>query len=256
MLMRFDGRRTYEEAAREVYRDRPASFTAKGLLNFYNWLYNENLILCECESIFELVLGDGDRDIPHHPELKPASHTEEEDFADFAGRLLGRPLVKRGLATAVGVVFCLSVIRLVYVAAPVFEPPVQRVYAEAREYLERGAPARSHAESERTIAEGGIEPVSLAARMPEAPQTPPDYHVSPEVAPVPAVTAPKAAIPTPPKERVSDEFARIETLRTQLEECRIRRDEFYLQGDEEGYRREVHRMTNLAREIGDIEKGL
>lgn len=256
MLMRFDGRRTYEEAAREVYRDRPASFTAKGLLNFYNWLYNENLILCECESIFELVLGDGDRDIPHHPGLKPASHTEEEDFADFAGRLLGRPLVKRGLATAVGVVFCLSVIRLVYVAAPVFEPPVQRVYAEAREYLERGAPARSHAESERTIAEGGIEPVSLAARMPEAPQTPPDYHVSPEVAPVPAVTAPKAAIPTPPKERVSDEFARIETLRTQLEECRIRRDEFYLQGDEEGYRREVHRMTNLAREIGDIEKGL
>ncbi|MBU6180465.1 MAG: hypothetical protein KGR69_12440, partial [Verrucomicrobia bacterium] len=47
---------------------------------------------------------------------------------------------------------------------------------------------------------------------------------------------------------------RIDMLRIQLEECRIRRDEFYLQDDEEGYRREVHRMTNLAREIGDIEK--
>jgi hypothetical protein len=50
-------------------------------------------------------------------------------------------------------------------------------------------------------------------------------------------------------------FSRIETLRTELEECRIRRDESYLQNDEEGYRSEVQRMTNLAREIGDIEKG-
>ena len=69
--------------------------------------------------------------------------------------------------------------------------------------------------------------------------------------PMVAAAAPLPSAPVTPVAPVS----RIETLRTQLEECRIRRDEFYLQNDEEGYRREVHRMTNLAREIGDIEKG-
>lgn len=251
MLMRFDGRRSYEEAAREVYRERPGSFTAKGLLNFYNWLYNENLILCECESIFELVLGDGDREMSRQQIAAPVSLEDEEGYAEFAGRLLGKPLVKRSLAVAVGVVFCLSVIRLVYVSAPVFEPPVQRVYAEAREYLERGAPARSHAESERSAVEGAVEPVSLAARAPERPEVP-QLEIEPE-----QVETPSASLaPLPSREPVSAELARIESLRVQLEECRIRRDEFYLQGNEEGYRREVHRMTNLAREIGDIEKGL
>ena len=67
-------------------------------------------------------------------------------------------------------------------------------------------------------------------------------------------------IPEAPKKELEPAVApangdlrRIEELRVQLEECRIRRDEFYLQNDEEGYRREVHRMTNLAKEIGDIE---
>jgi hypothetical protein len=60
----------------------------------------------------------------------------------------------------------------------------------------------------------------------------------------------------PAAEPATVPVSRIDTLRIQLEECRIRRDEFYLQNNEEGYRREVHRMTNLAREIGDIEKGL
>lgn len=253
--MRFDGRRSYEAAAREVYRERPGSFTAKGLLNFYNWLYNENLILCECESIFELVLGDGERDGSAQQAAASVSPEDEEDYAEFAGRLLGRPLVKRSLAVAVGVVFCLSVIRLVYVSAPVFEPPVQRAYAEAREYLDRGAPARSHAESERSAADGAVEPVSLAARAPEK-ATVPAVEVESEREVTPPASPAVAMAPPSSRDAVSAELARIDSLRIQLEECRIRRDEFYLQGDEEGYRREVHRMTNLAREIGDIEKGL
>jgi hypothetical protein len=71
------------------------------------------------------------------------------------------------------------------------------------------------------------------------------------------VTAAEKAEPLAGPAEVSESilFSRIETLRTELEECRIRRDESYLQNDEEGYRSEVQRMTNLAREIGDIEKG-
>jgi hypothetical protein len=71
------------------------------------------------------------------------------------------------------------------------------------------------------------------------------------------VTAAEKAEPLAGPAEVSESilFSRIETLRTELEECRIRRDESYLQNDEEGYRGEVQRMTNLAREIGDIEKG-
>lgn len=48
----------------------------------------------------------------------------------------------------------------------------------------------------------------------------------------------------------------LEELRRQMSECRIRRDEFYIQNNEDGYRREVEKMTALAREIGEIEARL
>jgi hypothetical protein len=248
MLMSFDGTTTFEAAAKRTYEKKPGAFTANGLLNFYNWLYSENLVLCECDSIFELVLGD--------PELDRDDDESgsELGLSDFAGRLLEDSRVRRGLAVTVAIVFSLSVIRLVYVAAPVFEPPVNRLYAELGNWFSEETPAGTIAESQRAPVDSSVATVELSARVVEpAPvvneEPSPQGSLIPE--PMVAAAAPLPSAPVTPVAPVS----RIETLRTQLEECRIRRDEFYLQNDEEGYRREVHRMTNLAREIGDIEKG-
>lgn len=242
LLSRFDGKRTFEEVAKEIYHGRPGAFTATGLLNFYNWLYTENLVLCECESIFELVLGEPDAD---EGDEAAESGGGLGALSSFAVRLLEDSRMRRSLAVAVALVFCLSIIRLVQVAAPAFEPPVQRLYAEASRLLERPAPAVSVATSERSAAEPSVEKVSLASRMPAVPE---------ETAPPAKKAAADEAAAGSDAATVPDLMERIESLRVQLEECRIRRDEFYLQNDEEGYRREVHRMTNLAKEIGDIEK--
>ena len=45
-------------------------------------------------------------------------------------------------------------------------------------------------------------------------------------------------------------------LRRRLAQCRVRRDEFYIQNDEAGYRREVEQMNELVRQIGESESKL
>jgi hypothetical protein len=250
VMARFDGKRSFEVAAKEVYQLRPGAFTANGLLNFYNWLYTENLILCECESIFELVLGTSDSS-----EEEMGSEAPRPALSEFAGRLLRDSRMRRTLAVSAVVLLSLSVIRIVQVTAPVFEPPVNRLIAETSALFDGPDPAVSVAVSERSASDTAVEKVSLASRV--------DPANTPELDPIPAPPAhdsgaPAAksvgAVESAPAPGVAPDLGRIEQLRVQLEECRIRRDEFYLQNDEEGYRREVHRMTNLAREIGDIEK--
>ncbi len=233
ILSRFDGKRTFEEIAKEIYIVRPGAFTAVGLLNFYQWLCSEDLALCECESIFELIVGDFDSDFEIDEDETAETGTWARLSAAAAG-MLDDARVRRSLGIAAGVVLCLSVVRLVQVAAPVFEPPVQRLYAEMSQLFQRSEPTVSLATSERSAEEPTVERVALAARMPAA----------------------EESAPVRGEEGISvpDLLERVERLRVQLEECRIRRDEFYLQNDEEGYRREVHRMTDLAKEIGDLEK--
>jgi len=159
--------------------------------------------------------------------------------------------VLRGVKITAAVIFSLSVLRLVYVAAPVFEPPVDRLYAEAEKILRSPEGGISHGELERAAELSGVEKVELAAKVePAAPEAGAGENL--------IETAPPAESPEPAAAPASEgnKLEVIETLRVQLEECRIRRDEFYLQNDEDGYRREVHRMTNLAKEIGDIENSL
>lgn len=257
VMARFDGKRSFEEAAKEIYQLRPGAFTANGLLNFYQWLYNEDLILCECESIFELVLGTSDPG----EDAKEGRTESTTSLSEFAGQLLRDSRMRRILAVSAIVVLSLSVIRIVRVAAPVFEPPVNRLIAETSRFFDRTDPAVTVAVSERAASDTSVEKVSLASRVdtasPVALPSPPRFD---EPAPPahdpgePAADPAPVGSAAPVASSLATDQQRIDMLRIQLEECRIRRDEFYLQDDEEGYRREVHRMTNLAREIGDIEK--
>ena len=250
MLHRFDGKRTFEDLARETYKRKPGEFTAMGLLNFYNWLYNENLVLCECESVFELAIDDPDSD-----------EGDNQKALNLTARLLRNPGVRRSLKIAAVLVFALSVLRLAYVAAPIFEPPVKRFTSMAGEFVSGKGESVSVANSERSVQDTSIERVELAAKVvPE--------EAAKQTAEKPVVTKPTAAIPAitekPAEAAVNQEAASapapaarsIDVLRTELEECRIRRDEFYLQDNEKGYRQEVQRMSNLVKEIGDIENSL
>lgn len=239
MLARFDGRQTFEDVAKEVYALQPGGFTANGLLNFYNWLYDEDLVLCECDSIFELVAEPHESDV----EEPAAPH-----FSAFARMLLNDARSLRAVKITAAIIFSLSVLRLAYVTAPVFEPPVDRLYAEAGRFFKKLDGGASHGELERSAEMSPVERVELASKAGPAlsEETEPEELVEVE----PPVESPE------PAPAIAQTLETIETLRVQLEECRIRRDEFYLQNDEEGYRREVHRMTNLAKEIGDIENRL
>ncbi len=245
MLMRMDGRRTFEEIAREVHALEPGRFTFVGLLNFYNWLNREDLIVCECESVFELVLDESEDDeVKDGPQFAPVGARQKHSFREY----LGSAGASRMMKISAAILFSLSVLRLAYVAAPIFEPPVDRLYSEVGKLMGPRSSGVSLASSERSAQIPGVEKVELASQMKSAPR---EVGVQSNLN-----SADEEALALPQPEALPKvELIKpdIEELRVKLEECRIRRDEFYLQNNEEGYRREVHAMTELAKEIGDIE---
>ncbi len=237
MLSRLDGKRSFRDISKEVYELKPGSFTAKGLLNFYNWLCLEDLILCECESIFELV-----------EESAGVESGAESSSGLFSDQYKPSKRMVQVLKLSAAVIFSLSVLRLAYVAAPIFEPPVNRLYAEVGELMRADEPSVSLAKSERSVQESSVQKVEIASKAVEKTPVPLEME-EPMALPQPEAVSE----PLPEAEPV---HSSIDDLRVKLEECRIRRDEFYLQNNEQGYRHEVQVMTELAKEIGDIESGL
>ncbi len=183
MLIRMNGRSTFGQLIEEIAPELPHEFTPGDWLHFYNWLYEERLVVCAPDPVFEVV--------------KPAGDWKYNLARNTAIALL---------------VF--GILRISYVIAPAFEPAMDRVYSEVEIWLQPGA-SDSSTESKRTLASGGsVKEFSVSG----------------------------SAV----------ENAAVEKLRAQLASCRVRRDEYYLQNDEQGYRREVKRMGALAREIGEF----
>ncbi len=241
MMCRFDGEKTFEQLGREIYNEFSGLITARGLLNFYSWLYDESLVLCHFESVFELVSQEG----------------EEESRFKLPGtvkRIVSHPKVPVVALSAVGVMFCLAVVRLAYVAAPVFEPPVDRLYSEIGErFMSDSEAPELERQAVASVAEPVIESIEPAAQVSLIPE-PPALDAEAPVKP-----ALKASADLPPAKPSIDQDAlleRMDTLRQKMAGCRIRRDEFYLQNNEDGYRREVEKMTELAKEIGEIDAQL
>lgn len=251
MLRRLDGRETFEQVAREVYGQFRGQFTSVGLLNFYRWLYQENLIVCECDSIFELVESE--------PELQPEAEVSRPSFASHhshgeapasaVNRVLDRlnprkPWQQQALKISAMILFSLAVLRLAYVIAPVFEPPVNRLYAELENYFYESVQPTSVEGNSLETPEPPAKEMELATQVPPA-----EIEEIPE--PAPQLQPEPAIVPDP-----EIDPARLDSLRRRLAECRIRRDEFYIQNDEQGYREEVAKMLELAQEIGELESRL
>lgn len=246
MLTRFDGKRTFESIAKEVHSKFPGGFTAVGLLNFYNWLYHEDLVVCECESVFELVVEEEEEALEVVPDVARRDRALVKSSIDY----LSKGWQREALKVSAMILFSLAVIRIAYVAAPIFEPPVDRLYAEVADAVsEENAPAANTA-LEKRIPDTPINEMELAGRIEPAPE-PIDLEI-----PEPEVFVKPEQKSNPATAEKPDPTARIDALRKALAECRIRRDEFYLQNNESGYRTEVAKMADLAREIGEIESSL
>ena len=272
MIRRFDGHRTFEQSAREVYGIHKGGFTAVGLLNFYRWLYQEDLIWCRCESIFELV--DEDRAVrsPIAEQVNAAKEGEKIVRPSFGGvRELVRgmkpekPWQRQAIGVTAIVLFSLAVIRLTYVAAPIFEPPLNQLYSKVEGFFYEGLRPAAQRESIAKAPQSPPQEVNLAGRaetvveeMRQPIAAPPAIEkVAPKrEAPPQAQAQPKAQPQAQGQQQPQVGTDYLEELRRQMSECRIRRDEFYIQNNEDGYRREVEKMTALAREFGEIEARL
>ena len=240
MLRRFDGIRTFEGASREVYGIFPAGFTAMGLLNFYRWLYEENLVVCECQSIFELV--DDEREAK--PSVRQMFPELKERIASVSGIQLSEGQ-QRALKTSAAILFCLCVFRIAYVAAPIIEPPVDRALAAVEGYFMKGSTEMKEARTNQEFRETSVQRLKLAVKA--VPDQLEEVPHAPELSVMPEKN---------PQVYIDHLLSEVNDLRRRLAQCRVRRDEFYIQNDEAGYRREVEQMTELVRQIGEIESKL
>lgn len=251
MMRRFDGKRTFEEIAREIYGQFRGEFSGVGLTNFYQWLYDENLVFCECDSIFELL--------PEEGPAKPPSTPSPQEYAAPLSRHAGitrkiqetvregfgpsKDWQKKALRISAIVLFSLAVLRIAYVSAPILEPPVDHAYSSIEGWFYQDATPPAERRAVNEIRETPVQEMELAGRAPAVAATEPI-----ETDPVAAYEA----IPEPGPSALPS-VADLEVLRREMAECRIRRDEFYLQNNEIGYRYEVQKMTALAKQIGEIE---
>lgn len=239
LLRRFDGNRTFEQASREVYRIFPREFTALDLLNFYRWLYHENLIVGAHESIFELIDDES-------KESLGVSKVESRGRKDITSGLTieFKEWQFQALKISAAVIFCLCIFRIAYVAAPLFEPPVDLSFSEGDGFYSRSVSPNKEARREQELPQTNIEELELAVLAKKLEEVRPP-------APEPSVE--------PEKEPVLDRqevMLKIADLRHQLAESQIRRDELYIQNDAVGYRREVTKMIELLHQIDEIESQL
>lgn len=274
LLTRLDGKKTFEEASREVYRMNSGGFSAVGLLNFYNWLYNEDIVICECASVFELVTEEFDvEEITAARPAKTSNGPSEFEMLDderdepqsLVSRLWGNQNARRVLTASAAVAFSLAVLRIGYVASPIVFSPAKKVIAQLNDA--RVAGPETKATSETVIPDSTRSELQLSGRALEETEAPviepttvskSELQEIPDIPEVPEVSKKvKTAEQVPAKPATAAQLeVEMEELRRELAGCRVRRDEFYIQNDEAGYRREVKRMIELAKTIGEIEAKL
>ena len=247
ILSKMDGRRTFGELAEETLQQFPNRFSSDGLLNFYSWLYHENLVTVASVSIFEFdTEGESGFDRAEartaHPQepTMPKRHRTGE-MSRWKTRMNWRAVFQ----VAALLIFTLCVLRIGLVMAPALTPAATRLVAKWKGSA-AGQAAPLVAEMERVLPQAEIVERELASKAVAEIPLPPTPESSKQEVAEPKALVPESATPDP---------VRLDSLRKELAACRIRRDEFYIQEDEAGYRREVERMAAIVRELGEIETG-
>ncbi len=268
IIGKMDGRRTFGELAQETQQQFPGRFSADGLLNFYSWLYNENLVMVATASIFEFDAEEEaglEQMVPSSwlaspsalassspPEAAPILQAPGSGADSRRKSRLNRRAI---LQLAALLIFSLCLLRIGLVMAPAFTPAATRLVAMWKG-VEMAPQESVVAEAERVLPTTQIVERELASKAVAEISLPQTTAAGQLAVAKPKASSPVPSVPVPVTQSMADQGqGRLDSLRKELAACRIRRDEFYIQEDEAGYRREVERMTAIVRELGEIETG-
>ena len=215
LLMEMDGERAFGPIIEDLELQLMMELPEAALLGFYSMITSERLVTVDA-PLDESIFE-------LLPEVEVELETDSEQGAESDQPTPEKAEVKEAgkgfgkfLRMAGVVVIAIGIIRVAWLVAPILEPMIDRAYQEVAEIFSSDDARDSDLNSTSVTAERSVldSDVSGVAFAGRGP---------------------------------------IDSLRQELAECRIRRDEYYLQNNEEGYREEVERMTSLAKRIGKLE---
>ena len=250
LMLTLDGERTLMDVVKDVHSKFPDQFEAGDVWIFLDWMIAHNLIFLAPQTssvkleeqvfIENAVLPD---------EIETGSNSDSH-----WARIPLQTTAIIGVCLGVGFVTYLTTPTLVdFVRGEKPSPP-----AVVEDYIDVVENARepemaTTSEMELAADAGGelIEPIATPDQgsHPEAAEVTdlPHEQIEPEVA-----EASEEPAEEPETEEEPDVIEVLMSMRQELVACQIRRDEYYLLNDEKGYRKEVAKISELAKEIGAI----
>jgi len=215
--MGMDGETSLDCLVKEAGLSTDDPTIATSLSSFYSWLYEEELV----SVIPRIPLAQESLfEIVLEGTEDESDKLERAPSAEAPGKSFRWSAWEKDriFQLACCILILLGVTRLAWVIAPAFEPAFARARHDFVEIF---------LENDRGKAEVSN---SAAVRVERKPQP---------------VRVDSIA--------VAGKATQIRLMREKLAACRICRDEYYLQNNEEGYRQEVEKMTALVRKIGELE---
>ncbi len=216
MMLKLDGAQQFVEVVRDVKNECNGEFGATDVWMFLDWLVENDLIE---DALIELNLNEDSDGSELHEIVEPEK--SKRPWMKVPLQVVG--ILLFGAFSAVGA----------YLVTPlvisIFDQPAAASVSEAEiasvDVNEKQNAADSTAVRIPAVAE--TKEVTFASRAPI-----------------------KEALP-PVKEEPSL-VEKLIQMRQEMAACQIRRDEYYLLDDEKGYRAEVEKISELAKEIGKI----
>ncbi|MDF1756407.1 MAG: hypothetical protein P1U89_26705 [Verrucomicrobiales bacterium] len=215
MMLSLDGEQQFIEVVRDVKNEHSGEFEATDVWMFLDWLVENDLVENAAIEAADSSEGRSPR-LPHI--LEPKASTRP---------WMKVPLQAVGILLACGV-SAFGAYKLTPLVIASFNEPV--VEASSVE-----------------VAAAKVEPVKIEEAS-TAVRTP-------QIAEAKEVTfAARAKVEEmlPPVEEAPSLVEKLVGMRQEMAACQIRRDEYYLLNDEAGYRKEVEKISELVKEIGQI----
>lgn len=213
MMLSLDGEQQFVEVVKDVKNECDGEFEATDVWMFLDWLI-ENDLIEEAELEYE---PESETKAPVLPELvEPAKSTRT--WLKVPLQIFGALLICAG--AAFGAYSATPILLALFQDEVV--TPVEEVIAE--------------------VSTPVVEEISTAVRTPKLVE--PDEVTFASRAP-----AKEELPPVPEEPSLVDKLI---SMRREVAACQIRRDEYYLLNNENGYRAEVAKISELVKEIGKI----
>jgi hypothetical protein len=217
LMLRLDGSTQFIEAVRDVKSQFEGEFVAADIWTFLDWMIENELV----EEHKDAVVGS--RKGFSLPLVDVIAPQASRSWFKMPLQIIGVSLLC--LASLGGAYFATPVVVTLFKSLPVASSPKMAV--------ESSAPiAATENKASRLPEIAETKEVTFAARAPQGFE----------------------ALPTLPGDEATGTslIEKLLGMRQELAACQIRRDEYYLLNDENGYSQEVAKITELVKEIGEI----